>query len=74
MARISLPVGVKKHHQVSGPETFATLNDSATSIQHLYIEHARHLRWEHRLKVVDIQERLGQTRHWVITNTKKDAS
>lgn len=54
--------------------TFNTIQGCVEGVHRLMVEQARHLRWEHGMKVVDIQARLGQTRRWVITNTKREQS
>lgn len=60
--------------QVHSINTFNAINGSVAGIELLLVEQARHLRWEHGMKVAEIQARLGQTRRWVITHTKREQS
>jgi hypothetical protein len=65
------PKPLNLHDRVDSMNTFHTINASAAGVRLLLVEQARHLRWEHGMKVADIQARLGQTRTWVIINTKR---
>jgi hypothetical protein len=69
-----IPQPLILHDRVDSMNTFNSIQGAIEGVELLIIEQARHLRWEHDMKVVDIQARLGQTRHWVITNTKREQS
>jgi hypothetical protein len=69
-----VPSRISLSDRVDSMSTLNAINGSVDGVELLLIEQARHLRWEHDMKVVDIQARLGQTRHWVITNTKREQS